>query len=117
MSAKKVFEAAKAAGVEKERNVFLVCSMFDLVAAEHFPLFFAKNLATMWRSVDLSLAQAKSLPNHDELVIFIHGEFDIFDHKGGFQPYLEPSIFSLDRAPIPQQSVDLKVAEVANVLG
>jgi len=88
----------------------LVCSVFDMTAGEHGPLFFARSLPLMWRAVDQIMRQ--STVSTTEFAVYVHGLFDIFDHKGAFHPYMEAVVYSLDHGVISLESVSLKIKEV-----
>jgi len=82
-----------------------VCSVFDVVAGEHGPLFFAKNPGLMWRNVD---ALVKSAPNINpaDFVVCVHaGEFDVRDVRG-FVSVGEPRFYSVSREPVSLRQVE-----------
>lgn len=80
--------------MDSKIGVSLVCTVYDLAAQQHGPLFMAVNLPIMWRNVDHLLAEAVSPKS--EFVVFVHGEFEVASKGTAFSPYLEPSIYTVE---------------------
>lgn len=89
---------------EKRSNIQLVCSVFDSVAQEHGPLFFAPTLGVMWRNVDDLLKKATNVLPSDFFVV-VHGEFDTSLVPKAFEPYLESVVYNTSREVVSTGTV------------
>lgn len=68
----------------------MVCSLYDLVAKEHGPLFTAKSEPLLQRAVRGFMAQATNV-RPDDFVVRVHGTIEHESVDGGFDD--TPSAF------------------------
>jgi len=61
----------------KSGEVF-VCSLYDTVAREHGPLFYARNMGLLQRAVR-GFLEAQAGVRKSEFVVRVHGSMDVFE--------------------------------------
>ena len=78
-------------------KLVMVCSIYDLVAKEHGPLFFAANEGLLWRNVDgLMKTVAVSV---DDFLVCVHTEVDLTKPDCFDPENPSPKFFKIDRSP------------------
>lgn len=83
----------------------MVCSVFDVVAKEHGPLFFAKNMGLLWRNVD-GLVRAASNVDPSEFVVFVHGDFDVRESHVPLSVFSLPTCWTVSRQPLSAKQIE-----------
>jgi len=94
--------------IQLERGIALVCSVYDVVAKEHGPLFYALNMGLLWRNIDGLMRQASNVKKTD-FVVCVHGLFSLDNPSRPFTVYDNPNYFSVDREPISIDTLKLMV--------
>lgn len=93
-------------------NCSYVASIVDLAAKQHSPIFTSPTVEVMWRNTFELLKERKA--SFEEVVLFVHGEFDEQSFVSPFQPYLEPLIFScLDKKLLRAEDIEPLVGKFA----
>ncbi|WNK14918.1 MAG: hypothetical protein [Microvirus sp.] len=89
-----------------DRGSALVCSVFDVVAKEHGPLFYAINMGLLWRNIDGLMKQAQNVSKSD-FVVVVHGVITLDRPGRSIDLYDYPNFFTVDREPISGDTVRL----------
>ncbi|WNK13365.1 MAG: hypothetical protein [Microvirus sp.] len=93
-----------------EKGDLLVCTVYDVLAKEHGPIFYAPNMGLLWRNVDGLIKQATNV-NPSEFVVVIHGTFKVSDFNKPLFSYPYPVFFSTDRQPLSVDAVNFMVGK------
>ncbi|WNK14749.1 MAG: hypothetical protein [Microvirus sp.] len=75
------------------KELSFVCTIYDIGAKQHGPIFVAPTLPVMWRNIDNFLSENKTV-SLGEFAVVVHGECDFGSLERLIRPYSEPLAYS-----------------------